>query len=282
MGGVKTLYVVATPIGNLEDISQRAVHVLGEVGLIAAEDTRVTSKLLARYGLTTRLTSYREQNKQAKQGELLAALAEHDVALVCDAGTPGISDAGAELVAAAAEAGATVVAIPGPSAVTTAIAVSGIAADGGYVFLGFLPRQPMERRRLLAGVASERRTLVWFETPQRVAAALRDIQDALGDRRIAVCRELTKLHEEVFRGCVSEAITHFAEPRGEFTLVIEGATGASETGQASEEAVARRLTELRAGGASAKDAVATVSAEFGVARRKAYEMWIKDASGRLR
>ncbi|MBM3948528.1 MAG: 16S rRNA (cytidine(1402)-2'-O)-methyltransferase [SAR202 cluster bacterium] len=278
MGGVKTLYVVATPIGNLEDISQRAVRVLGEVGLIAAEDARVTRKLLGRYGLTTRLTSYREANKRAKQGELLAELAESDVALVCDAGTPGISDAGAELVRAAAEAGAAVVAIPGASAVTTAIAASGIAAGGGYVFLGFLPRQPGERRRLLAGVASERRALVCFETPQRVAAALRDIQDALSDRGIAVCRELTKLHEEVFRGRVSEAIAHFAEPRGEFTLVIEGATDAAAADRPSEEAVARRLAELRAGGASAKDAVAAVSAEFGVPRRKAYEMWLESAA----
>ena len=273
---MKTLYVVATPIGNLEDISQRALRVLGEVGLIAAEDTRVTSKLLARYGLTTRLTSYREQNKRIKQGELLAALAEHDVALVCDAGTPGISDAGAELVAAAADAGVAVVAIPGASAVTTAIAASGIPADGGYVFLGFLPRQPAERRRLLVGVASERRALVCFETPQRIVEALQDIQGALGDRRIAVCRELTKLHEEVFRGRVSEAAAHFAAPRGEFTLVIEGATETDQD-EPSEEAVARRLAELRSGGASAKDAVAAVSAEFGVTRRKAYELWLKKA-----
>ncbi|MBM3945298.1 MAG: 16S rRNA (cytidine(1402)-2'-O)-methyltransferase, partial [SAR202 cluster bacterium] len=197
-----TLYIVATPIGNLEDISARALRILGEVALIAAEDTRVTSKLLARYNIRTRLTSYHEHNKRAKQPELLAALADHDVALVSDAGTPGIADAGADLVAAASEAGAAVVAIPGPSAVVTAIAVSGIAVEQ-YVFAGFLPRRSADRRRLLAGLARDPRAVVAFETPQRIAASLADALDALGDRRIAVCRELTKLHEEVFRGTVS-------------------------------------------------------------------------------
>ncbi|MDP6452814.1 MAG: 16S rRNA (cytidine(1402)-2'-O)-methyltransferase, partial [SAR202 cluster bacterium] len=222
-----TLYIVSTPIGNLEDITLRALRVLGEVGLIAAEDTRVTRRLLARYEIDTPLTSYHEHNKLAKIPELVSRLEEIDIALVSDAGTPGVNDPGQELVSAAAAQGYDVIGIPGPSAVTTAISLSGIAMEG-FIYLGFLPRKQGQRKRLLESAVSEGRALVMFETPHRLRSALSDALSVLGDRQLAVCRELTKLYEEVFRGTISESLDHFGNPRGEFTLVISGATTADE------------------------------------------------------
>jgi len=215
------LYIVATPIGNLEDISFRALRVLREVGLIAAEDTRRTRNLLKAYDIKTPMTSYHEHNKKAKLPYLLSRLEREDVALVCDAGMPVVSDPGYELVAGAIEREVPIVTVPGPSVVTAAIASSGLPASE-FIFLGFLPRRKGPRRRLLEAIKLEPRTIVAFESPHRVVEAMKDILGVLGDRRIAVCRELTKLHEEIFRGRVTEAIDHFAEPRGEFTLVIEG------------------------------------------------------------
>ena len=272
------LYVVATPIGNLEDITLRALRVLGEVDLIASEDTRVTRKLLHRYGIDTPQTSYHEHNRRAKQPKLLAELAEKDVALVSDAGTPGINDPGAELVAAAAGAGIAVVPVPGASAVTSAIAVSGLAVDG-FRYLGFLPRKKSERKKLLESLAEDDRALVAFETPHRLTAALRDCLEALGDRRIAVCREITKLHEEVFRGTLSESIAHFLEPRGEFTLVIEGGAGPQDPKPASEADVSARLTGLRSEGVRAKEAVAQVVTETGLSKRRVYRLWLETKGG---
>ena len=216
-----TLYIVATPIGNLEDISFRALRVLGEVGLIAAEDTRRTRILLRAYDIKTRVTSYHEHNKHSKLPYLLSCLQTQDIALVSEAGMPGVSDPGYELVLAAVEHGVAVVPIPGPSVVVTALAASGLPASE-FVFLGFLPRRKGPRRRLLEAVRPETRTIVAFESPHRLVGTMEDLLDVLGDRRIAVCRELTKLHEEIFRGRISEAMGCFEEPRGEFTLVIEG------------------------------------------------------------
>ena len=275
---MSTLYVVATPIGNLEDASFRAVRILSEVGLIAAEDTRVTRKLLTRYEIHTRLTSYHEHNKVTKLRKLIATLAEKEVALVSDAGMPGVSDPGRELVTAAAEAGFPVVSVPGPSALTSAIAVSGLAGDQ-FVHQGFLPRRRADRRKLLRSLAEEKRTLVAFETPHRLRSCLEDILNELGDRRISVCRELTKLHEETFRGRVSEAIGHFDEPRGEFTLVVEGndrpPAGLSEVEASSS------LARLRHEGLGAKEAVARLVEETGILRREAYRMWL-EAEGQPR
>ena len=194
---------------------------LGEVQLIAAEDTRTARKLLNRYNINTRLTSYFEHNKRMKLPVLLGMLEEQDIALVSEAGMPGISDPGYELIKGAIEKGFRVEVLPGCSAVTTAVAASGLAASQ-FIYLGFLPRKKNEKKNLLMSVSEEPRAIVCFESPYRVAATLQAILDALGDRNIAVCRELTKLHEEVFRGTVSEAVRHFAKPRGEFTLVIEG------------------------------------------------------------
>ena len=266
-----TLYIVATPIGNLEDITLRALRVLREVDLIAAEDTRVTRKLLARHGISTRLTAFHDHSRQSKIDSLVATLADKDVALVSDAGMPAISDPGQELVRAAADAAIPVVPVPGPSALSTAIALSGLPATR-VTYVGFLPRKRAERKRLLQSLASISGVLVCFETPHRLAAALADILEALGDRPIAVCREMTKVHEEVFRGSISDAIEHFAEPRGEFTLVIAGSDD-SEAPASDEEALAL-ASRLRAEGLRAQDAVTGVAAATGLSRRQAYRIWL--------
>ena len=273
-----TLYVVATPIGNLEDITLRALRVLGEVSLIAAEDTRVTRRLLHRHNISTALTSYHEHNARARLPVLLKRLEAEDIALVCDAGTPGVNDPGQELVSAAASQGVEVVALPGASALTAAIAVSGVPMDG-FVYLGFLPRRSAERQRLFGSLAAERRALVAFETPHRLRASLGDLLAGLGNRRIGVCRELTKLHEEVFRGTVSEAVAHFEHPRGEFTLVIEGADLPEQTEppeQTGSKVDPRALLEdFRRRGTRARDAVALASEATGLGRRELYTLWLE-------
>jgi 16S rRNA (cytidine1402-2'-O)-methyltransferase len=266
------LYIVATPIGNLEDITLRALRVLREVGLIAAEDTRVTRRLLARHDIDTPLTSYHEHNKQTKIPELLSKLQDMDIALVSDAGTPGVNDPGQELVSAAASAGNQVIGIPGASAVTTAIAVSGIAMEG-FVYLGFLPRKSSDRKRLLKSVISEPRALVIFETPHRLRAALIDALSTLGDRQVSVSRELTKLYEETFRGTISQAFEYFTAPRGEFTLVISGANPGDEN---SEKIDPRpMLEELHRQRVTARDAVAQTSEATGLGRRELYRIWVE-------
>jgi 16S rRNA (cytidine1402-2'-O)-methyltransferase len=222
---VPVLYVIATPIGNMEDISLRALRLLQRVKLVAAEDTRTTRHLLNAYNIETPLTSYHEHSKRAKLDYLLDYLEKEDMALVSEAGTPGLSDPGYELIVAAIERGISVVPIPGASAVITALVVSGLPTDQ-FLYVGFLPRRKGQRQRFLSSVVDEPRTIVAFETPHRLKEALSDIEQILGDRRLSVCRELTKVHEEIFRGRVSQAREYFAEPRGEFSLVIEGKTRA--------------------------------------------------------
>lgn len=267
-----TLYIVPTPIGNLEDITLRALRVLQEVDLIAAEDTRVTRNLLVRYGISTPLTSFHEHSRPAKLEELLERLAECDIALVSDAGTPTINDPGQNLVAAAAEAGFDTVPLPGASAVTTALAASGIEVDG-FVYVGFLPRERSKRVELLSSLSTERRAVVTFETPHRLSAAFNDILKTLGDRKIAVCRELTKLHEEVYRGTVSGALEHFERPRGEFTLVIQGASDVPAV--EVDDDVSELLAEAKRRGMTARDAIAEVGAVTGVSRRELYSRWLE-------
>ena len=266
------LYVVATPIGNLEDVTLRALRILKEVDLIAAEDTRKTRRLLAAYGIKTSLTSYHEHNKRTKLARLLDWLKEKDIALVSEAGMPGLSDPGYELIAAAAQQGIPVVPIPGPSVVLTALVLSGIPADQ-FVYLGFLPRKKGERVRLLGSIAAEPRTIVAFESPHRLSATLGDLMETLGDRRIAVCRELTKVYEEVFRGRISEAIKHFAQPRGEFTLVIEGKKGIEKPSLTPE--VEEEMRRLRRQGFSTKEAVARLSLTTGIPKKELYQAWLK-------
>jgi 16S rRNA (cytidine1402-2'-O)-methyltransferase len=268
-----TLYIVATPIGNLEDISFRALRVLREVALIAAEDTRKTRRILTAYGIKTPLTSYHEHSREAKLSYLLGRLEQGDVALVSEAGMPGISDPGYELVVSAIERDIPVVPIPGPSVLVTALAVSGLNASE-FIYVGFLPRKKGQRRRLLEQVADEERTILALEAPHRVIAALGDILGVLGDRRIAVCRELTKVHEEIFRGTVSAALSHFREPVGEFTLVVEGkAKGEKEVSASTEEELRRLYQE----GFSAKDAVSQVAKATGIGKRELYRLWIRQS-----
>jgi 16S rRNA (cytidine1402-2'-O)-methyltransferase len=217
------LFVVATPIGNLEDVTARAVRVLGEVGAIAAEDTRVTSRLLARHGIRKPLISYRAPVERRGLPRVMSALDEGDVALVSDAGTPTLSDPGQALVTAAWAAGHTVVPIPGPSAISAALSVAGYGGPG-FVFLGYLPRKPGEMRRLLVSLADDPRPAVAFESPYRARKSLGLIAEALPDRQLTVARELTKVHEQVVRGTATEVLAALSDPaRGEFTLVISGA-----------------------------------------------------------
>jgi 16S rRNA (cytidine1402-2'-O)-methyltransferase len=218
-----TLYLVATPIGNLEDMSPRAVRVLQEVDMIAAEDTRHTGKLLKHFAIETPLTSYFEHNKLDKLDFILEKLAGGDVALVSDAGTPAINDPGYELVKAALASGWGVVPIPGPSAPIAALTVSGLPTDS-FLFLGYLPHKTSERHKRLEEIMGQPYTLVFLESPYRIAESLEDIHSILGDRRICVAREMTKMFEEYWRGDVSGALEHFkSQPaRGEFTLVVEG------------------------------------------------------------
>jgi 16S rRNA (cytidine1402-2'-O)-methyltransferase len=220
-----TLYLVATPIGNLEDFSPRARRTLQEVRLIAAEDTRITRKLLTHFDLHTPLTSYFEHNKLAKLDSILAALQFGDVALVSDAGTPAINDPGYELVCKAISEGHSVCPIPGPSAPLAALAASGLPTDA-FLFLGYLPRKSSDRKALAGQISSLPYTLIFLEAPHRLLDGLADLESGLGDRRVAIARELTKVHEQVWRGTLSEAQTYFTtnEPRGEFTLVVEGKT----------------------------------------------------------
>ncbi len=266
-----TLYLVATPIGNLEDMTFRAVRVLREVSLIAAEDTRTARHLLDHYGITTPLTSFFEGNEERKLEALLRALDAGDVALISEAGMPGISDPGYTLVRAAIERGVTVVAVPGPSAHSAALIVSGLPTDR-FLFLGFLPRQAGERRAILEDVAGVRATLIFYEAPHRLRETLAAMLEVLGARRIALCRELTKLYEEIWRGTLAEALAYVDEkpPRGEYTLVVEGAP--AESARWDESRVRAALQALLAQGISPSQAARDVAAQCGWSRRDVYAL----------
>ena len=276
-----TLYVIGTPIGNLEDLTLRASRILSSVPLVAAEDTRVTRRLLAHLDAHPRLLSCHEHNWKRQLPRLLEALAEGDVALATDAGSPAVSDPGAGLVAAIAEAGHSVVSIPGVSAVTAALSVAGFPADQ-FAFLGFLPRRRSDRTAMLTRHARHDQTIVLFESPHRLRATLGDIADALNDPDVAVCRELTKLHEEVWRGTASDALDYFTEPRGEFTIVIGPVTLAEPEHSASEDELLEMarlaLTEHRAAGKRGRDAVAEVVASTGLPRRAVYALWVETSN----
>ena len=267
---MSTLYLVATPIGNLEDISARALRILGEVALIAAEDTRHTGKLLAHFKIKTRQTSYYDHNEKSKLGQVLDALANGDVALVSDAGSPGLNDPGYLLIRAALEAGHTVSPIPGPSAAIAALTVSGLPTDSS-LYLGYLPRKANERRRAIQHVAELAYTLIWLESPHRLAAALADLASELPARQIAVAGELTKMYEQVFRGSVEEAVAHFERQpaRGEYTLVLSGKIESDETWGEDEvlSAIQQHLNE----GASPSSAARQIAKQSGWPRRKVYD-----------
>jgi 16S rRNA (cytidine1402-2'-O)-methyltransferase len=273
------LYLVATPIGNLEDISLRALRILKQVKLIAAEDTRTARHLLSHFEIATPLTSYFEHNKLDKIENILAALDAGDVALISEAGMPGLADPGYELVRAALARGIRVVPVPGPSALTTALVASGLPTDQ-FVYLGFLPRQKGARRKLLQSVADEPRTLIAYEAPHRIDEALDDIAETLGDRSICAARVLTKIYEEFFRGSVSAAREHFAlhAPRGEFTLVIAGKTAAAEAADQpsnppwDDDRVLESVRDLIATGLARTEAVKRVARASGRDRREVYQL----------
>jgi len=273
-----TLYVVATPIGNLEDLSPRAVRILGEVSLIAAEDTRHTGKLLQHFGIRTRLVSYFEHNKLQRIRPVLDALAVGDVALVSDAGTPALNDPGYELVRAALAAGHSVLPVPGPSAAIAALAVSGLPT-ASWLYLGYLPRKRTERQRFLQSVRAEPHTLVFLESPHRIAAALKDLSAVLGDRPIAVAREMTKLFEEYWRGTITGALQYFSSqpPRGEFVLVVSGAAqpprGARKpsTGRWTDRRLTGAIRRGLAAGETPSRLAARLAGESGWERREVYK-----------
>jgi 16S rRNA (cytidine1402-2'-O)-methyltransferase len=271
------LYVVATPIGNLEDITLRALRVLREVGLIAAEDTRTTVKLLNRFQISTPMVSFFEHNELVRRDEILQALDRQDVALVSEAGMPTISDPGYRLVQAAIAQGVPVVPVPGPSAVLAALAVSGLPTDS-FLFLGFLPRRRGARQRRLAAVRDQPETLICFEAPHRLLAALRDMKEILGDRQLAVACELTKMYEEVWRGAVSGALERFeqAPPRGEFTLVVAGAL--KEESVWEETRVRQALAELISTGVSRRDAAAQVATLAQWSKRAVYRLAVEGST----
>jgi 16S rRNA (cytidine1402-2'-O)-methyltransferase len=271
-----TLFVVATPIGHMEDITLRAIRTLKEVGLIAAEDTRQTRKLITRYEVSTRLISYHDHNKEKRTPALLEKLkAGNSIALVTDAGTPSISDPGHYLVRAAIRAAIPVVPIPGASALIAALSVSGLPTDN-FVFTGFVPRKPAKRKHFLERLKGEPRTLIFYESPKRLLALIQEIINLMGDRSAAVARELTKVHEEILRGALSEILKVLrARPtlKGECTLLVGGYEGTEEFDRNSLVSDLRRLG--RDTGRPLSEFVKEVAREYGLPRKLVYEEALK-------
>lgn len=267
---MSTLYLVATPIGNLEDISARALRLLREVRLIAAEDTRQTRKLLNHFDIHTPLCSYHEHNKLTRLDAVLSALAQGDVALVSDAGTPALNDPGYELTQAVLAAGHTVSPVPGPSAPVAALVASGLPTDS-FLYLGYLPRKSSERQAFLKPVAHLQYTLIFLETPHRLLGALNDLLLVLGDRPMAAARELTKLHEEIVRGSIGMLQAHFENepPRGEFTLVVGGATNI-QAERWPEERLQASLQKRLQNGEPASQIAAKIAPEAGWSKKEVY------------
>jgi 16S rRNA (cytidine1402-2'-O)-methyltransferase len=268
------LFVVATPIGNLADITLRAVRVLGEVDLVAAEDTRTTRKLLSHHGIRTPLVSYHEHNEAVRTPELLNRIEKGEsIAIVSEAGTPSISDPGYRLIREAIAAGVAVEPVPGASALLAAVVVSGLPSDA-FVFEGFLPRRAGERRKRLESLATQRRTLVFFEAPHRLDKSLADMSEVLGDRKVALCRELTKIHEEVRRGRLSELVEELQRRpvKGELVLVVEGAVEVAGDMEAALTEAVQRI----AAGESVREATRGVAEQHGVARRALYDRVLQE------
>jgi 16S rRNA (cytidine1402-2'-O)-methyltransferase len=268
---VGILYVVATPIGNLEDVTLRALKVLKEVDLIAAEDTRHTQKLLSHYDIRTPLTSYHEHNERTKARPLVERLLQgQNIALVTDAGVPAISDPGYRIIVEAINAGIKVTPIPGPSALTTVLSVSGLPTDR-FVFEGFLPAKKKPRRDRLEALRGETRTLVCFEAPHRLLESLRDIHELLGDREVVVAREVSKVYEEFLRGVASELIDKLAgrEIRGEVTLVVKGSAGESPI---SETLLRAEIGKLKGDGMRVKEIAELLGERYGYSKREIYRL----------
>ncbi len=275
------LFLVATPIGNLEDITFRAVRTLKEVDLIACEDTRQTQKLLNHYGIHNRQVSYHEHNEQERAGELAAEMEKGtSIALVSDAGTPLLSDPGFRLVNLCIERGIPVIPIPGPNSLLAAISASGIPGDQ-FLFIGFLPPRQGERRRVLAKLSDQTVSLVFFEAPHRIAATLRDAAEILGPRPAAIARELTKIHEEFIRGTLSDLAGQLASQtvKGELTLVVGPAQPHAAGATVFEGTIRERVEELmRTGGFDRKAALKKVARDTGIPRREAYKKLLAERS----
>lgn len=264
-----TLYIVPTPIGNLSDITLRALDTLRAVQLIAAEDTRRAGILLSHFDIHTPTTSYFEHSQLSKLDRILNALDTGDVALISDAGTPGLSDPGYELIRAALDRGHPIVPLPGPTAAVAALVASGLPTDA-FVFAGFLPRKAGERQRALSELQLERRTLIFYEAPHRVRATLTDMLSILGDRPIAIARELTKVHEEIWRGTVRGALDRFGgNPLGEFVLVLAGASAPAAWDEARVRVAVQQ--EL-ARGTAPSEAARAVAAQSGWSKRAVYDL----------
>jgi 16S rRNA (cytidine1402-2'-O)-methyltransferase len=270
------LYIVATPIGNLEDITLRALRVLKEVALIAAEDTRRTRKLLNAYGIKTPVTSLYDQNELAKSTSIISRLEEgDDIAYVSDAGTPGISDPGYILINRAIEHAIEVITIPGPVAAIAALSISGLPMDS-FAFYAFLPSRPAKRRQFLESLRDETKTMIFYESPRRLASALKDIHGILGDRKMVLSREMTKLYEETIRGTISEVLKSIERTtvKGEITLILSGAQKRSVSDR--KEAIKEKLKALREDPhLTTRDIVDRISKELTISRKEVYQEVLK-------
>lgn len=271
-----TLYLCATPIGNLEDMTFRAVRVLKEADLIAAEDTRNSVKLLNHFNIQTPMTSYHEYNKYEKGRKLVEKLLEgENIALITDAGTPGISDPGEELVGMCHEAGITVTAVPGAAACITALTISGLPTRR-FAFEAFLPSDKKERERVLAALEKEQRTIVLYEAPHRLVKTLKLLADRLGDRRVSVCRELTKRHETVFRSALPKAVVYYEQnpPKGECVVVIQGLSRREieeeERGKWADMSIEDHMEYYLSNGMDKKEAMKRTAKDRGVQKRDIY------------
>lgn len=268
------LYIVPTPIGNLEDVTFRAVRVLKEVDLIAAEDTRHTQVLLSHYGIRTRVTSYHEHNERSKARELVEQLREGtSIALLTDAGTPMISDPGYRLVIETIRAGVQVIPLPGPSAVTAALSAAGLPTDR-FGFEGFLPAKKSERRSALELLKEDTRTLILYEAPHRLKQTLADMAEIFGNRQVAIGREISKVHEEFLRGAIREILAQLEQQkvRGEITLIVQGASSGAPV---SEEAVIREIRQLAENGMRVKEISELVGAHHGISKREVYRLALR-------
>jgi len=272
------LYLVATPLGNLEDITYRALKVLAEVDLIAAEDTRHTLKLLNHFGIKQRMTSYYQHNERERSGEIIDKLRYGlNVALVSDAGTPGISDPGCYLVAEAIKQGITVIPIPGASAVVTALAASGLPTNV-FWFQGFLPRKVKEQAGILTDLAKVKGTLVFYESPHRLEATLKNIYEVLGDREAVLARELTKIHEEFIRGSLSEIISRVEKDtlKGEFTVLVGGATAEKNRQNSTNQTNCNNVTDGNEGELSLRQKLRKIAEETGKNTKEVYQIYLSE------
>jgi len=273
-----TLYLVATPIGNLADITHRAIQILKDVDLIACEDTRHTKKLLQHFGINTKTVSYHEHNEKIRSRELIAQLTDgRNVAIVSDAGTPTISDPGFRLVNAAVENDIKVVPVPGASALITALTASGLPTDE-FFFAGFLPSRPTARQTRLRELSSIPGTLIFYEAPHRLAASLKDAREVLGERHVVIARELTKLHEEIRRGSLSELATHYAKnenPRGEFVVLIDR-TVLDKDEVLTTRSISSLVSDFEGQGLDHRAALKKAARELGISRAQAYRQLLAE------